>query len=125
MQHSRTANVTARATTRSQISNGTRLLHNVDGRSASARRFRDLVQAYEAEIGGTLSELERGLVRQAAILSLKTEQMQESVVRGEDVDSDTLIRLSGEARRILQSLRKRHNGRDPSSSASAIEDLVA
>jgi hypothetical protein len=124
MQHSRTTNTTACATTRSSISNGTRLLQNVDGRSASARRFRDLVQAYEAEVGGTLSELERGLVRQAAILSLKTEQMQESIVRGENVDSDTLIRLSGEARRILTSLRKRHNGRD-TSSATGIEDLVA
>lgn len=124
MQHSRTANVTACATTRSKVSNGTRLLQNVDGRSSSARRFRDLVRAFEAEVGGTLSELERGLVRQAAILSLKTEQMQESIVRGDDVDSDTLIRLSGEARRILASLRKRHNGRDPSS-ATAIEDLVA
>jgi len=39
---------------------------NVDGRSAYARRFRDLVRAFEAEVGGTLSELERGLVRQAA-----------------------------------------------------------
>jgi hypothetical protein len=124
MQHPRTINATACATTRSQISNGTRLLHNVDGRSASARRFRDLVMAYEVEIGGTLSELERGLVRQAAALSLRSEQLQESIVRGEPVDSDTLIRLSGEARRILASLRKRHNGRDPSS-ATAIEDLVA
>jgi hypothetical protein len=124
MQHSRTINTTACATTRSKVSNGTRLLQNVDGRSSSARRFRDLVHAFEAEIGGTLSELERGLVRQAAILSLKTEQMQGAVVRGEDVDNDTLIRLSGEARRILASLRKRHNGRDPSS-ATAIEDLVA
>lgn len=112
------------ATTRSTVSNGSRLLQNVDGRSSSARRFRDLVRAYEVEVGGTLSELERGLVRQAAILSLKTEQMQECIVRGEEVDSDTLIRLSGEARRILTSLRKRHNGRDPSS-ATAIEDLVA
>src|ERR1700687_674652 len=89
------------ATTRSAVSNRSRLLQNVDGRSASARRFRDLVAAFEAEVGGTLSELERGLVRQAAILSLKTEQMQECIVRGEVADCDTLIRLSGEARRIL------------------------
>jgi hypothetical protein len=111
---------------RSKISNGTRLLQNVDGRSAYARRFRDLVVAFEAEVGGTgtLTELERGLVRQAAALSLKTEQMQEAIVRGETVNSDTLIRLSGEARRLLSSLRKRHHG----SRAPApldIGDLVA
>lgn len=113
------------ATTRSAVSNRSRLLQNVDGRSSSARRFRDLVTAFEAEIGGELSELERGLVRQAAALSLKTEQMQESIVRGEAIDSDTLIRLSGEARRILTSLRKHQRGRDVSSSPSGIEELVA
>src|SRR5258705_8679403 len=34
---------------RSRVTNGTRLLQGIDGRSASARRFRDLVRAYEAE----------------------------------------------------------------------------
>ena len=92
---------------RSKISNGTRLLANVDGRSAYARRFRDLVVAFEAEVGGTLTELERGLVRQAAAVSLKAELMQEALVRGEPVDDDALIRLSGEARRILTSLTTR------------------
>ena len=123
MQHDRTASLAPIATVRSKVTNGTCLLPNVDGRSANARRFRDLVRAFEVEIGGNLSELERGLVRQAAVLSLKTEQMQESIVNGKDVDSDTLIRLSGEARRILTSLRKRP-ARDRSA-AGGIEDLVA
>lgn len=111
---------------RSKISNGTRLLANVDGRSAYARRFRDLVVAFEAEVGGTLTELERGLVRQAAAVSLKAELMQEALVRGEPVDDDALIRLSGEARRILTSLttRKRHHG-SRASAPRDIGDLVA
>jgi hypothetical protein len=113
------------ATTRSAVSNGKRMFQNVDGRSASARRFRDLVRAFEAEVGGQLSELERGLVRQAAILSLQTEQMQAAIVRGEAVDNVTLIRLSGEARRIITSLRKHQRGRDGSSSPNGIEELVA
>jgi hypothetical protein len=112
---------------RSKISNG-RLLTSVDGRRAYARRFRDLVIAFEAEVGGTLGELERGLVRQAAAVSLRTEQMQEALVRGEKIDDDALIRMSGEARRILSSLsgttRKRHhNTRTPV--PRDIEDLVA
>jgi hypothetical protein len=43
----------ARSTTRDKVSNG-RLLKNVDLRSSSARRFRDLVRTYEAELGGEL-----------------------------------------------------------------------
>jgi hypothetical protein len=111
-------------TNRSAVTNGSRLLEGIDGRSPAARRYRDLIHLYESEVGGELTEIERGLIKQAAALSLRSEQLQGAVVRGEDVDNDTLIRLSGEARRILASLRKRHNGRDPSS-ATAIEDLVA
>jgi hypothetical protein len=116
-----------RSKNRSKVTNGTLLAH-ADGRSADARRFRDLVIAIEAEVGGTLGELERGLVRQAAAVSLRTEQMQEALVRGEKVDDDALIRMSGEARRILSSLtgttRKRHhNSRAPA--PRDIADLVA
>jgi hypothetical protein len=117
-----------RSKNRSKISNGTLLAH-ADLRSAAGRRFRDLVMAFEAEVGGgTLTEFERGLVRQAAAVSLRTEQMQEALVRGEPVDDDALIRMSGEARRILTSLtgttRKRHhNSRTPM--PKDIGDLVA
>ncbi|WP_271554340.1 hypothetical protein [Bradyrhizobium sp. CCBAU 45394] len=44
------------------------------------------------------SELERGLIRQAAALALRAEQLQATIVRGDSVDDDHLIRLSGEAR---------------------------
>lgn len=123
MQTARKPVTRSSTTNRSAVTNGSKLLEGIDGRSPAARRYRDLVHLYESEIGGELTELERGLIKQAAALSLRSEQLQGAVVRGEAVDSDTLIRLSGEARRILTSLRKRHNGRDPS--ASAIEDLVA
>ena len=54
-------------------------------RSSSARRFRDLVRSYEAELGGELSEAERSLVRQAVALQLQAERLQEAIVRGEAV----------------------------------------
>jgi len=100
------------------------LLANVDLRSSSARRFRDLVRSYEAELGGNLTELERGLIKQAAALSLRTEQMQEAIVRGDAVDADALIRLSSEARRILTSLQKRQS-RTNAPAPTSIGDLVA
>ncbi len=97
------------STTRSAVSNGTRLLAGVDGRSATARRFRDLHADLLRDLGGApaLTTMQRGLVRQAAALQLQAEQLQAAVVRGDTVDSKDLIRVSGEASRILTGLAKR------------------
>ncbi len=94
-----------RATSRSRISNGSWLLPGVDGRSATARRFRDICAAYEAEAGGNVTEVERDLIRQAAGLTLRAEQLQGAIVRGEAVDNDELIRLSSTAKRLLEAIR--------------------
>ena len=67
------------------------MLPDVDGRSSAARRFKDLIRAYEGEIGGNLSAVERGLVAQAAALTLRSEQMQADIVNGKPVGSDDLI----------------------------------
>jgi hypothetical protein len=61
-----------------------------------------------AEHGGDEgSTTEQSAIRQAAAMMLRAEQMQAAVVREENVDNDALIRLSGEARRLLAGLRKR------------------
>src|SRR5215218_10200066 len=88
---------------RSAISNGSRTLEGVDGRTSGARRFRDLMKAFAAEYGGLalLSEPERALVRQAASLTLENERLQVAIAKGERVDGDLLIRLSSESRRAL------------------------
>jgi len=87
----------------------TRLLDGVDGRSGPARRFRDLVESYAADLGGfqSLSESDRGLVRLAAGLALQAEAMQSAVARGEDVNADEIIRLTSESRRALASIKRR------------------
>jgi hypothetical protein len=96
---------------RSAISNGKRLHEGVDGRSTSARRFRDLVNDLTAELlvglpaGTKLSTPDRSAIRQAATIVLQAEQLQAAIVRGETVDPDVLIRLSGEARRMLAAVR--------------------
>ena len=130
MQAVRSNNAAARATTRSKVSNGTRLFANTDGRSSSARRFRDLVQSFEAEFEGDLCEADRSLIRQAATLLLKSEQMQEMVVRGEPVDSDALIRMASTAKRrrkreaaAPRPLRRKKM--DPAALASAESDSMA
>jgi hypothetical protein len=91
-------------TNRSAVSNRSRLLPGVDGRSSNARRFRDICAAYEAEAGGNVTEVERDLIR-AAGLTLRAEQLQGAIVRGEAVDNDELIRLSSTAKRLLAGIR--------------------
>ena len=80
------------------------LMPRVDGRTVSARRFRDLVESYSAEIGGALTEADRSLVQQAAAVQIECEALQLAIVEGRSIDSDMLIRLSSENRRLLAGL---------------------
>jgi hypothetical protein len=93
-------------TSRSAVTNGSKLLAGVDGRSAGARRFRDLIRAIEAEAAAPIREAKRGLIRQAAALTLRTEQLQAAIVRGENVDGDHLIRIAGTVRRLMVAIQK-------------------
>jgi hypothetical protein len=109
----RTNNAGSRATTRSKISNRSRMLPGVDGRSSAARRFRDICANYEAEFGGNISELERDLIRQAAGLTLRAEQLQGAIVRGEPISNDELVRISSTAKRLLEPIRAKADKRKP------------
>ena len=102
-----------RATTRSGISNRSRLLPGVDSRSAAARRFRDICAVYETEAGGNVTEVERDLIRQAAGLTLCAEQLQGAIVRGEAVNNDELVRISSTAKRLLEAIRAKADKRKP------------
>lgn len=110
-------------TNRSRVTNGTRLLVGVDGRSTQARRFRDLMHAYEDQFDSA-TEADRNLVRQAALLALKREQLQAAVVRGEPVGTDTLTNLAG---RTLADLRRKTQAAAASAPAqpSVIEHIAA
>jgi hypothetical protein len=72
---------------------------------ASIRRFNDLVTKFTREGGREMLTGEREMVRQAAAIMLRAEQLQAGIVRGEVIDPDELIRLSSEARRVLRSIR--------------------
>lgn len=94
---------------RSRVSNGSSRLPDTDGRSTTARRYRDLAMAYADELGGeaNLTETERALVRQAAAMVVRSEGMQARIVRGEAVDDEELTRLCNGVTRILNSLRRK------------------
>jgi hypothetical protein len=101
------------ATVRSRVSNRSRILPGVDGRSATARRFRDICRSYELEAGGDVSEVERDLIRQAAGLVVRGEQMQAALIRGEPVNNDELVRISSTAKRLLETIRAKADKRKP------------
>jgi hypothetical protein len=72
---------------------------------ASIRRFNDLVTQFTREVGRDLLAGEREMVRQAAAIMLRAEQLQAGLVKGEPVNPDELIRLSSEARRALRIIK--------------------
>lgn len=102
----RHANAERSPTLRSRVTNGSQLLANVDGRTADARRYRDLTMSLADDLGGAagLTEAQRALVRQAAAMIVQSERLQSAVLRGELVDCEQLTRLANAATCILARL---------------------
>lgn len=123
MQRNRTSIATTCATSRSAISNGSRLLDGIDGRSAVARRFRDLCRAYEEEISGgaPLTEVDRSTARQVAALTVRSEQLQCDILNGKDVNPDQLTRISGSIKRLLGTVKSKANRK----ASEPVADLAA
>jgi hypothetical protein len=89
---------------RSALTNRPLHIRNVDGRTVSARRYRDICLALTDDLGGTLSESQQILVRQSAALTVAVESLQAKIVGGVDVDAEQLVRLSNVQARTLARL---------------------
>jgi hypothetical protein len=115
-------------TTRSRVANRPLHTRGVDGRTASARRFRDIAQSLVDDLGGAVSEAQMLLVRQAAMTSLTVEKLQAQIVSGGDADPELLIRLANTQTRSLQELGlglKRGRGAATPSGSTALADYLA
>ena len=73
-----------------------------------SRRFHDLCAAYAKDFGTThgLNEGEKTVVRNAAVLSLRSEQLQADLVSGRDVDAEEMVRLANASARLLATIRR-------------------
>ncbi len=74
---------------RSRVSNGNELLPgDVDGRSAIARRYRDISSAILLDQGGAdrCSESRKQLIRRFAAAAVLAEQMESRLANGEEID---------------------------------------
>lgn len=89
---------------KSRITNGRELLPDVDGRSAIARRYRDIASAIVIDQGGfdQCSEARKQLIRRFAAGAVLAEQLESRLARGEQIDinehatlSNVLVRLAG------------------------------
>ena len=108
---------------RSRVSNHSDLLPEIaDGRSAHARRFRDLVNAYVADMGGIdrCSEIKVGLLRRLAATTVQAELLEAKMVNGEPVDVSTLCLLASTSVRLAQRLGLERRQRDVSPTLSDI-----
>ena len=82
------------------------MLPGLDGRSATARRFRDLVNAFVADMGGLerCSEVRLGLVRRLAATTVQAEMLEARMVNGDAIDIATLCTLASTTVRLSQRL---------------------
>jgi hypothetical protein len=106
---------------KSKAGNG-KLLPLSDGRSATARRFKDLVLDIAADLGGVehLSTAEMQLIRRASMLSAECERQEALAVR-EDVefDCDGYVVKTNALRRVLETIGLRRAPRDITPSLSS------
>ena len=93
---------------RSSVSNGSRLFAVVgaDGRTQTARRWRDLHEFMVADLGGEsmLSEGQRQLIRRACTLSVMAEATEGDIVRDLACDLNSYGTICDRLRRILETL---------------------
>ena len=113
-------------TNRSAVSNGSRLLDGVDGRSAAGRRYRDLTMSLADDLGGAdkLTTSQEAMVRQLAGVIIESEKIQAQIVNGEDtVDREQLVRLTNTQTRLIGQLglRGRSKTEDEPDLASYLE----
>jgi hypothetical protein len=73
---------------RSRITNGQEILPDIDGRSAIARRYRDIANQIVTDQGGPdhCSESRLQLIRRFSAAAVLAEQLEASLARGEKVD---------------------------------------
>ena len=99
---------------KSAISNGTRLfIDGLDGRSALARRYRDLGGA------DVISEAQRAIIRRAASLCVWCEAVEVRLAAGEEIEITPYTTAANSLRRLLVDIGLERRARDVTPSLDA------
>jgi hypothetical protein len=91
-------------TARSRVGNGSDVLAGVDQRSATFRRYRDILASLCADMGGDPSEAQMQIARRAASLSVWCEAADTAAVNGQPFDIAAYTTASNSLRRLLVDL---------------------
>ncbi len=95
----------AKPSARSRVSNGKDLfVGGVDGRSAYARRYRDILAQLTSDIGGDPSEAKSIIVRRATQLAVWCEQAEADAAGGMALDLANYCTATNTLRRLLLDL---------------------
>jgi hypothetical protein len=91
---------------RSKITHHVDLLPGMNGNSGPARRFRDLVNNYLADMGGVelCSEIKIGLLRRLASTTVLAEMLEARMIEGQAIDVNTLCLLASTCMRLSSRL---------------------
>jgi hypothetical protein len=87
-------------------------LGHLDGRTAAARRARELIEAIEADLGGGVTEGSRQLVQRAAVLGTYIESCEAQWLAGEAVELADYLAAINSQRRVLATLGLQRVARD-------------
>jgi hypothetical protein len=102
---------------RSSITNGSRLLAGIDGRSPWVRRAKDLIGEHLSDLGGpdSTSAAERSIVRRVAVLSVELEHLETRFATAGEAnaaDLDLYQRTANSLRRLLEAVGLQRRPRD-------------
>jgi hypothetical protein len=99
-----------------------RMIDGVDGRSQSARRDRDLVDAILGEFGGTADPI---AVRELAGLRLSIEITQCALVHGDRHARNDLVRLTNLANRAQRAMREAKRAAPATAPTTTLQERLA
>ena len=90
----------------SKVTSGAELLPGIDGRSTTARRYRDLVVHLITDQGGAdnISEVRAALIRRFAAAACLAEEIEARVCRNEQIDLDDHAQLVSSLVRLANHL---------------------
>jgi hypothetical protein len=98
--------------TRSRVSNGSAVLEGVDGRSAVARRYRDVLNELISDLGGDPSGAQSAIARRASALCVVCEQAEAEMVAGGALDLAEFTTAANSLRRLLSDLGLERRAKD-------------
>jgi hypothetical protein len=116
---------------RSRVTNGKEVLPGTNGNTIWGRRYRDIVAAIAADLGGadTLSEAHAQMVRRYASLSVQLEFLEARLVAGEEIDDEKYARLTSSLVRVSAriGMKRIRPSKDitPSPTPATLSDYIA